>query len=204
MSVEHIQCLCTHFEIVLHKSLIHCLLVFRYYIFLLQNITITNLFAFIFLSIIHCLSVQLSIILMVCKHIASKFFLESPEWFWGTILSILYLHFLKWKKLDEEKCKGFRKSGKPGLTWLTGSYAPALFVCLSVYPNCNCYTRYFQSLSLHLMVAVLISAKYYQSIHLTFCFIYLLTVYTVPVCQYLFFCLSVWLLSGSLTVNQFV
>ena len=26
------------------------------------------------------------------------------EWFWGTILSVLYLHFPKWKKLDKEKC----------------------------------------------------------------------------------------------------
>ena len=36
----------------------------------------------------------------------------------------VYLHFPKWKKLYKKKCKGFRKTGKPRLTWLTGSYTP--------------------------------------------------------------------------------
>ena len=33
--------------------------------------------------------------------------------------------FSEMKEMDEEKCYGFRKTGKLGLTWLTGSYAPS-------------------------------------------------------------------------------
>ena len=61
---------------------------------------------------------------MSARRVASQFFLVSPERFRGTILPVLYLHFLKWKKLDEDNCQGFRKTGKPGLLWLTDSYAP--------------------------------------------------------------------------------
>ena len=43
-------------------------------------------------------------------------------------MRVLYLHFPKLKKLDEEKCLGFRKTGKPGFTWLTGSYAPGVTI----------------------------------------------------------------------------
>ena len=43
--------------------------------------------------------------------------------------------FSEMKEMDEEKCYGFRKTGKLGLTWLTGSYAPS---CCWILSSLHC------------------------------------------------------------------
>ena len=68
----------------------------------------------------------------------SYFRCVASQFFWyakGTTLSVLYLHFPKWKELDEEKCNSFRKTGKPGLAWLKDSYAPGFYT--PKHPNFN-------------------------------------------------------------------
>ena len=59
---------------------------------------------------------------ILTRRVASQFFLVSPrDHFVCPVLSFSEMKEIRWRKV-----LGFpRKSGKPGLTWLTGSYAPA-------------------------------------------------------------------------------
>ena len=88
------------------------------------------LYSFLFCSVLFCCVILSYLIAIVSRRVASQFFSGKPRNdFAGPFCLSCTFIFRNERNWMKKSARVLEKTGKPGLTWLTGSYAPGVVSC---------------------------------------------------------------------------